>query len=217
MRLLATLVVCCACLSAFEGGTKVDNNVVQIVEVVSAPRSTRTIPGDERNRVLIALDAGNIQRIYADGRRSAQHWRIGQALWIRAGESYTGENIGSAPIRFVEIELKKQAPLTPAARNHALDPVAIDPKHNVLLLENEQVRVFRSWREAGATEKMHEHTGAGRVAVLLTDLNANVRVTDGSTSVLRASSGDVLWSGTVTHATTNLGTKEFAMVVVEVK
>jgi hypothetical protein len=128
----------------------VDNNVVQVVEVVSAPRTTRTMPGDERNRVLIALDPGNIQRIYADGRISQQHWEKGQALWIRAGESYTGENIGSAPIRFVEIELKQQAPLTPAARNHDLDPVAIDPKHNVLLLENERVRVFRSWREAGA-------------------------------------------------------------------
>jgi len=217
MRLLATLVVCCAYLSAFEGGAKVDNNVVQVVEIVSVPRSTRTIPGDERNRVLIALDAGNIQRIYADGRRSQQHWEKGQALWIRAGESYTGENIGSAPIRFVEIELKKPTPPTPATRNHALDPVAIDPKHNVVLLENELVRVFRSWREAGATEKMHEHAGAGRVAVLLTDLDANVRVSNGSTSALRALSGDVLWSGTVTHATTNLGSKEFAMVVVEVK
>ena len=217
MRFLATLAVCCAYLSAFEGRTKVDNNVVQILEVVNAPHTTCTIPGDERNRVLIALDPGNIQRIYADGRRSQQHWEKGQALWIRAGESYTGENIGSAPIRFVEIELKQQAPLTPAARNHDLDAVAIDPKHNVLLLENEQVRVFRSWREAGATEKMHEHTGAGRVAVLLTDLAAKVRVADGSTSALRALSGDVLWSGTVTHATTNLGSKEFAMVVVEVK
>jgi hypothetical protein len=53
--------------------------------------------------------------------------------------------------------------------------------------------------------------------VLLTDLDANVRVADGSTSALRALSGDVLWSGTVTHATTNLGSKKFAMVVVEVK
>jgi hypothetical protein len=31
---------------------------------------------------------------------------------------------------------------------------------------------------------MHEHTVAGRVAVLLTDLDANVRVADGSTSGL---------------------------------
>lgn len=194
-----------------------DNRVVRVVEVVNAPRTTRTMPGDERNRVLIALDPANIRRIYADGRRSHQHWGKGQALWIRAGEPYTGENIGSAPMRFVEIELKKQEPAPPVARSRDLDPIAIDPKHNVLLLENEQVRVFRSWREAGATEKMHEHTGVGRVAVLLTDLDANVRVADGSRSALRALSGDVLWSGTITHATTNLGSKKFAMVVVEVK
>ena len=217
MRLLAALTFCCAALSAFEDRTKVENDVVRIVEIVSAPRTTRTMPGDERSRVLIALDAGNIQRILADGRRSRQHWGKGQALWIRAGESYAGENIGSAPMRFVEIQLKKQAPATPAARNHDMDPVSIDSKHNVLLLENGQVRVFRSWREPGATEKMHKHTGAGRVAVLLTDLDANVKAADGSTSAVRASSGDVLWSGTVTHATTNLGTKKFAMVVVEVK
>ena len=158
---------------------KVDNLIVRIEQVVNAPRTTRTMPGDGRNRVLIALDRGNIQPIYADGRRSHQHWGKGQALWIRAGESYTAENIGPAPIRFIEIEPKKQAPVIPAVRSHDLDPVAIDPKHNVRLLENEQVRVFRSWREAGATEKVHEHAGAGRVAVLLTDLDANVRVADG--------------------------------------
>ena len=99
VRLLATLAVCFSYVSAFEDGTKVVNHVVRIVEVVHAPRTTRTMPGDERDRVLIALDAGNIQRIYADGRKSHQHWGKGQALWIRAGESYTGENIGSAPMR----------------------------------------------------------------------------------------------------------------------
>ena len=46
---------------------------------------------------------------------------------------------------------------------------------------------------------------------------AKVKVADGSVTSLRALSGDVLWSGTVTHATTNLGSKKFAMVVVEVK
>ncbi len=217
MRLLAILVVCVAYLFAFEDGTKVDNAFVRIVEVVYAAHATRTMSGDETNRVLISLDAGNVRRTYADGRRRHQHWGTGQVLWIPAGESYASENVGAAPLRLVEIELKNHGLVKPAARSHDLDPIAIDPKHNILMLENEQVRVFRSWREAGATEKMHEHTGAGRVAVLLTDLDANVRLADGSAGALRASSGDVLWSGTVTHATTNLGSKKFDMVVVEVK
>ena len=133
------------------------------------------------------------------------------------GASYISEKAESAPMRIIQIELKNPGPARPAVRNPTLDPIAIDPKHNILLLENDQVRVFRSWREHGATEKMHEHTGAGRAAILLTDLTANVKVADGSTSPLRASFGDVLWSGTVTHATTNLGSKKFDMIVVEVK
>ena len=217
MRLLAALVCSCMWLSAFDDGPRVDNSVVRVVNVLIAPQTIRTVPSGGTERVLIALDAGNLQRIYADGRRRRQHWGSGQVLLLPAGQSYTGENIGSAPMRFVEIELKKQGPTAPAGRNHDLDPVAIDPKHNVLLLENESVRAFRSWREAGATEKMHEHTGAGRVAVLLTDIYGKVKVADGSTSALKASAGDVLWSGPVTHATTNLGSKRFAMIVVEVK
>ena len=156
---------------------------------MNAPRTTLTMSGDEKNRLLIALGPG---------------FALGQVSRIPAEHR-------------IEIELKKRAPVTPAARRNDRVPVAIDPKHNILLLENDQVRVFRSWREAGATEKMHEHTGAGRVAVLLTDLDANVRVADGSASPVKASFGDVLWSGTVTHAMTNLSSKKFAMVVVEVK
>jgi hypothetical protein len=120
-------------------------------------------------------------------------------------------------MRIIEIKLKNAGPVRPATRNPELDPIAIDPKHNISLLENDEVRVFRSWREPGATEKMHEHVGAGRAAALLTDLDAKVKLADGSISALRASSGNVLWSGTVTHATTNLGLKKFNMIVVEVK
>jgi len=217
MPLLAMLSVCCAYLLAFADRAKVDNDMVHIVEVVNAPHSTRTMSRHECNRVLISLGAANIQRTDAHGHTSYQHLELGQVLWIPTGETYASENVGSAPTQFVEIELKKNGPANPAGRSPDLDPIAIDPEHNALLLENEQVRVFRSWREPGGTEKMHQHTGAGRVAVLLTDLNANVKVAGGSTSAVRASFGDVLWSGPVTHATTNLGSRRLDMVVVEVK
>ena len=196
---------------------RVDNNVVRIAELEFAPHVPRTMLRQDKNRLLVSLGPGNIRLIYADGRKSRQHWATGQVLWIPAGESDTSENVGSAPMRIIEIKLKNAGPVRPATRNPELDPIAIDPKHNILLLENDEVRVFRSWREPGAAEKMHEHVGAGRAAVLLTDLDAKVKLADGSISALRASSGNVLWRGTVTHATTNLGLKKFNMIVVEVK
>ena len=57
----------------------------------------------------------------------------------------------------------------------------------------------------------------GRAVVLLTDLDATVKLGDGGTGRQHGSAGDVLWSGPVTHAATNLGSRQFEMVVVEVK
>jgi hypothetical protein len=125
--------------------------------------------------------------------------------------------MGSKAVRIVEVEMKKPGPAQPARRAPALDPVVIDPSHNILLFENDQVRVFRSWREAGSKEKMHEHTGAGRVAVLLTDIDAKIESEVGEITALRASVGDVLWSGPATHAAMNVGPRKFEMIIVEVK
>jgi hypothetical protein len=145
------------------------------------------------------------------------YWKAGQAAWSLAGGRHTSENVGSAPAHIVEIELKKPAPSIPPARKPELDPIAIDPTHNILLFENGQVRVFRSWREPGAGEMMHQHAGAGRAAVLLTNLDASVKLQDGTVTRLHAAAGDVSWSGPVIHATTNLGSQKFEMIVVEVK
>jgi hypothetical protein len=169
------------------------------------------------NRVMVYLDATKIDIVYEDGRVDHQHWSADQVAWSKAGGRHTSENVGDAPIRIIEVELKKPAPATPPARSAKLDPVLIDGAHNQLLIENGQVRVFRSWREPGSTERMHEHAGTGRVAILLSDANASVKGPDGSTSELHGSAGDVFWSGPVTHATTNLGTTKLDMIVVEVK
>ena len=196
---------------------KIDNDVVRILKVVDTPHQKSALHRHEYNRVMVYLDAGDMQIINEDGHQEKQHWKAGQVAWSQAGGRHTSENIGSSPLRIVEIELKKPAPAASPVRKRELDPVAIDPKHNRLSFENSQVRVFRSWREPGAAEPMHEHVGAGRATVLLTDLDGVVKLTDGATSELRGSAGDVLWSGPVTHSTTNRGSKKSEVIVVEVK
>ena len=119
-----------------------------------------------------------------------QHWKAGQVAWSPAGGLHISENVGAAPLHIIEVEIKKSASKAPK-RNPKLDPVLIDPKHNILLFENAQVRVFRSVREAGGTEMMHEHAGTGRVGVFLTDLNGTVKLSDGTSSALHEKAGDV--------------------------
>lgn len=217
MKLLTSVLLCCASLSAADDRIKVDNDAVRILKVVDTPNQKSALHRHELNRVMIYLDAGVMEIVSEDGHKEKQHWKAGQVAWSQAGGRHTSENVGSSPLRIVEIELKKPAPAAPPVRKRELDPLAIDPKHNHLLFENAQVRVFRSWREPGAAEPMHEHAGAGRATVFLTDLDGSVKLADGSTSELRGSAGDVFWSGPVTHSTTNRGSAKSEVIVVEVK
>jgi oxalate decarboxylase/phosphoglucose isomerase-like protein (cupin superfamily) len=194
---------------------KIDNASVRVLHAVDQPHHPGALHRHAMNRVMIYLTAGDQTIRYQDGKIDHQHWEAGQAAWSPAGGLHISENVGSTPLHIIEVELKNSPSKAPM-RNPKLDPVAIDPAHNILLFENAQVRVFRSWREPGGTEMMHEHAGAGRVGVFLTDLNATVKSADGSSISSHVKAGDVSWSGPVTHATTNLGPHKLEMIVIEV-
>jgi len=195
---------------------RIDNDFVRVIQEILPPHEKSPLQEHPLNRVVVYLDKGKLDVRDQDGHVQKRNFSAGQAVWSAAAEMHNNENTGSAPIRLIQIELKKPAPVTPAPRAKELDPVAIDPKHNILLFENDQVRVFRSCRERGAEERLHEHTGAGRVAVFLTDIDAAVH-SEGSETPLHASAGDVTWSGPAKHSALNTGARKFEMIVVEVK
>ena len=208
----------CAGCFAQDNPVKIDNDVVRIIKVTDAPHAKGTLHKHDVNRVMVYLDAGDITINYEDGHKDEQHWKASQVAWSPAGGMHTSENVGNAPIRIVEIELKKPAPATPPVRKPELDPLAIDAAHYTFLFENDQVRVFRSWREAGGSEPVHEHAGVGRATVLLTDLDSKVKLVNGTTIDQHGSAGDVTWSdGSVIHSSTNVGANRLEVVVVEVK
>ncbi len=216
---MTRLVLCLAVFAVAQpapGGVKVDNEFAHATQATQLPHVKGAIHRHEGNRVMIYLDAADIDVTTEDGRVDHQHWKPGDVAWAPAGVRHSSENVGAQPARVVEVELRRPAPVGPRTVSPKLDPIVLDPAHNQLLLENAQVRVFRSRLESGATELMHEHAGAGRLVVLLTPIEGTVKSADGSTP-LRAAEGDVLWSGPVTHATTNTGTSRAEMIVVEVK
>jgi uncharacterized RmlC-like cupin family protein len=196
----------------------VDNDVVKILKVVSKAGAKSAFHVHKTNRVMVYLDKGAIDIGYENGKVEHQKWKPKQAAWSPTGPRHTSHNVGGTSIRVVEVELKQPAPSTPDRRDPKMDPVATDPEHNILLFENDQVRVFRSWREPGKSESMHEHTGRGRVVVLLTDIDANVKMLDGAHTAMKLGAGEVRWSpGPATHAGTNAGKQRFDMVLIEVK
>ena len=142
----------------------------------------------------------------------------GRVVWSPGGPQHVSENVGSADLHIVEIEIKQPAPAAPPARKRNLDPLVIDPSHNKLIFENDQVRVFHSTREAGGREKWHEHAGAGRAVVLLTPLAARLESANGQASPMSGARGDSFWTGGyIKHRASNIGSRPSDIVVVEVK
>lgn len=202
-------------LFAADDRVKIDNDAVRVLDVVDQPHQPGAMHRHELNRVMVYLTSGDQTLRYQDGRVEQQHWKAGQVAWSPAGGMHVSEDVGAQPLHIIEIELKK-APSKPPKRDPQLDPVALDPAHNIVLFENAQVRVFRSWREVGGTEKMHEHAGRGRVGVFLTDFKGTVKLANGSSNPIEVKAGDISWSEPVTHATTNPGPNKLEMIVVEI-
>src|SRR5258706_1409754 len=140
-KLLTSVFLCCAFLAAADDRVKIDNDVVRILKVVDTPHQKSALHRHEYNRVMVYLDAGDMQIINEDGHKENQHWKAGQVAWSQAGGRHTSENVGSSPLRIVEIELKKPAPAASPVRKRELDPVAIDPKQNRLPFKNRHLRV----------------------------------------------------------------------------
>jgi hypothetical protein len=220
-NVIAVLIACLlgdASLLFGETRVVVDNEAVRILSATQAPDEKTPLHRHERNRVVVFLDSGDLRVFNEQGQAKDEHYSAGQTSWSGPTGMHITQNTGATPLRIVEIEIKRPAAEKPPLRKPELDPVAIDPKHNILLFDNDYVRVFKSWREPGASETLHEHSGIGRAVVLLTDLDVNEKLADGKVSRKTEHAGEVLWSdGPVTHAGTNLAAKPFEMVIVEVK
>lgn len=201
-----------------QSAVTVDNATVRILTAIDRPHQKTALHKHESNRVMIYLTAGDLDVTTEDGHTDHQHWKAGDIAWSVGGPLHVSENVGTADLRILEIEVRKPAPAAPPKRDAKLDPAAIDSSHNKLVFENPQVRVFRSTLEIDGREKWHQHVGAGRAIVLLTPLAARIEPANGQAAPINGGPGDVFWyDGPVKHRGSNIGTKPAEIVVVEVK
>src|SRR5664279_3558974 len=124
----------------------VDNPRVRILTALDRPHQPTALHQHDFNRVMIYLDSGDQDVSHPGAATEHLHWKAGDVAWSPAGGMHISEVVSAAPLRIVEIEIKQPAPASPPTRARNLDPLVIDPAHNKLLIENPQVRVFRSTR-----------------------------------------------------------------------
>src|ERR1035437_5668321 len=196
----------------------VDNPRVRILTALDRPHQPTALHKHDFNRVMIYLDGGDQDISHPGADTEHLHWKAGDVAWSPGGGMHISEVVSDAALRIVEIEIKQPATATPPKRARNLEPLTIDPAHNKLIFDTPQVRVFRPTRESGGREKWHEHSGAGRAVVLLSELSARIESANGKLAPMNGAPGDVFWTdGYIRHRASNLGTRPSDLIVVELK
>ncbi|MBV8905005.1 MAG: hypothetical protein JOZ22_15350 [Acidobacteriia bacterium] len=104
---------------------------------------------------------------------------------------------------------------TPGGQAQSLDPLAVDPRHYHLEIENQWVRVIREHMGPRDTMPMHQHPAPGAVIVFLTDRHNRLTTPNGASQELRNVAGDLMWSAASTHQSENLNDAPFEAIQVE--
>src|SRR5712692_2504729 len=97
----------------------------------------------------------------------------------------------------------------------AQDPVQVDPKHNKVESENDQVRVLRFRLGPKESSPMHEHPA--NVIVSLSDVHVKVTLADGRTEERTRKAGSAVYRAAEKHAIENLSDKDYESVIIELK
>ena len=173
------------------------------------PAGDKTLNHSHPNNLNISLTDYNGKVTTPDGKTNEAHFQAGSAAW-RKGGTHLVENIGKEPMEGILVEPKKPASARPAGSQ---DPVVVDPKHQKVEFENQQIRVIRE-RQLGSFP-MHGHPD--NVQVLLTDMNATLTTADGKTQAVTGKAGEVRWRPATQHSGKILGDKPVEQILVEMK
>jgi hypothetical protein len=215
LRFLTLFSLVTAGLTAATSEVLLENEQVRVLRAVDQPHIASLPHKDERNRVMIYLQAGSQEITAEDGKKLNMQWKAGETKWSPAGGMHTSEITSGAPVTIIEVEIKKEGEANKKV-SASLDPLQVDPQDYKLEFENSQVRVTRVKMGPEHPVPMHEHA-LNRVVVCLTDQNSSMTTPDGKTETVRHKAGEVSWGRPTQHKELNLSDKPLEVVVVEVK
>ena len=217
MRLPAVLILCATSAFAQPADTrvKIENEYVRVLIATDLPRTKSAPHKHDFNRVMVYLDAGEMEIRHEGGRVEKQVRRAGEIAWSAAGGIHTSENLLNRTLRIVEVELKKP-PSGKPFQVSARDPLKVNAKHCVPAFDNDQVRVMRCKYPANDREPMHEHLNLGRVTITLNDVELNVKTEGAADRTVALKAGDSAWNaGPVVHSAQ--ASRDAELIIVDLK
>src|ERR1044071_5446852 len=211
-----TTLLLLAAIPLFSQGRKPDleNDQVRVLVVTEQPHTKTSLHKHDVNRVMIYLNAGKQEFVF-DGKKSEFEYKPGEAKWSPAGGMHTAELMSAAPMKIVEVEIKKPGDPSKVI-NAPLDPPKVDKQDYHVEFENNQVRVVRVKMAAHRKVPEHEHQ-LNRVVVYVSDQDGTMTTPDGQTTKAQHKPGEVSWGTPVKHREENLMDHPFEAIVVELK
>ena len=192
---------------------EVDNAWVRVLRTTRGPREKSPMHTHPATVVVCLTDSR--QRVTsANGTVSEVSHRAGDVIYNEP-ITHAEESLSDRPLEAIVVELKPGAPTSSAEPRVMLDPVKIDPKYHIVVLENSRVRALRTILEPGIKSPLHEHPHY--VVVYLTELHTSMELADGRVVDNPRRPGEVAWRDFMKHSTLNVGKKTAVEIQIELK
>lgn len=189
-----------------------ENDQVRVLRITYAP-GEKSVMHKHPEGVAVFLSEHRVRFGLPGGKSEERAGTRGQTLWSPA-ETHLPENISSAPLELILVELKGKKS-SGGAVAASEDPVKVASNHCTVDFENDQVRVLRWKVPAGEKTAMHAHPDS--VAIPLTELRGRYTYPDGTTEVATVRAGEVRWSGARKHIGENTSSQPVEIIEIELK
>ena len=192
---------------------EVDNAWVRVLRTTRAPHGKSPMHSHPATVVVLLTDSH--QRVTgANGNVSEVSRKAGDVIYNEAN-THAEESLSDRPLEAIVVELKPSAPKSTAEPKVTLDPVSLDPKYHIVVLENPRVRALRTILEPGVKSPLHEHPHY--VVVYLTELHTTMTLGDGRVVDNPRRPGEVAWRDFMKHSTLNVGKATAVEIQIELK
>jgi quercetin dioxygenase-like cupin family protein len=192
-----------------------ENEQVRVVRMVYPP-GYRTPMHGHLPGVTVILSGTKVHTWNKDGSEADAENAAGDASWSDGTTVHANQVTGVRPLELVRVEIKKKGNQRVAPTEH--DVVKVDPQHNKVELENDQVRVVRSTYPAGYETPLHDHLPGISITTKDRMWEAVYQGQPPSAAELvKAGSVAELSQGGPPHRTKNVGTSTGESIRVELK
>ena len=187
-----------------------ENPQVRVVEYIIEP-GARDEWHTHPPKVSYVLDGGELRITLADSTSFPTKDKQGEVAWRGFVPLHYARNIGSTAVRIILVEPKTGFPVAPRAE----DPAVVNQISIKVLFQNDSVRVMEAALPPGYKEKMHTHPGY--VTYVLDGGRVRLHSTDGTTRDAEFKTGNVFYSGPITHWAENTGATTIRVLLVELR